>query len=115
MKRIILFTILAALFVGVNSTYAVSPLKNKVIHKVEMLDPQKSEKLSDAEIQKLVARIDEIKNMDLKNLPAKERRDLRRELRDIKNKVDKNADGFSIYLGGGVILVVIIVLLLLLL
>jgi hypothetical protein len=115
MKRILLMAVLAAFFVGVNSSFAASPLKNKVIYKVEMPELGKNEKLSDAEIQKLVARIDEIKSMDLKNLPAKERHDLRKELRDIKNKVDKNADGFSVYLSGGVIIILVVVLLLLLL
>lgn len=114
MKRIFLLTILAALFLGVSQSYAVAPLNKKANYTIE--EPvKKSEKLSEAEVQKMVARINEIKSKDLKSLPASERRELRKEVREIRDKLNKNADGFSVYIGGGVILIVIVVLLLLLL
>lgn len=71
-------------------------------------------KLSDAEVQVLLARLDEIKSMDLKSLTVKEKKDLRKEVRDIRDKLSMNSDGFSIYIGGGALIVIIILLILLL-
>ncbi len=112
MKKILLFTIVGALMISFSTLQAADPVKVKK-DKKESVKVNKEQKLSETEIQVLVTRIEEINNMDKSTLTAREKRDLRKEVRDIKDKVNKNAEG--IYIGGGVLLVVIIVLLVLLL
>jgi hypothetical protein len=48
--------------------------------------------------------------LDMKSLTSKERRELRKEVRGINDKINKSADG--IYIGGGALLVILILLLL---
>jgi hypothetical protein len=75
--------------------------------------PAKTEnKLSEEEIASLTKRVEEIRDMDKTELTAKERRDLRKELRAIKEDVRRQ--GGYVYVGGGTLLVVLILVLLLL-
>jgi hypothetical protein len=68
--------------------------------------------LSEDEINILIARVEEIRDMDKSNLTATERRDLRRELKAIKEDVRRQ--GGYIYIGAGTLLVILILVLLLL-
>lgn len=112
MKKIFLMALVSAFLLNVATLQAADPKKKKGDNKESVQVKKEQQKLSDEEVQAMVARIDEIDKMDKKALTAKERRDLRREVRDIKDKVNQNADG--IYIGGGALLVVIILLILLL-
>lgn len=113
MKKKILLLVFSA-FIVINATSSsVIPGKIKDEDK-KSVKVEKKQKLSDAEVEKLVLRVNEINNMDVKNLPANERRVLKKELRDIRKKLDRNADGFSLYIGGGALLVIILILILLL-
>jgi hypothetical protein len=75
--------------------------------------PSKTEnKLSEEEIASLTKRVEEIRDMDKKDLTTKEKRDLRKELKAIKEDVRKQ--GGYVYVGVGTLLVVLILVLLLL-
>ncbi len=111
MKKILLLSVLAAFMLNVTMLQASEP-KNKKAKQETVQTKKEAKKLSEAEIQQLTARVNEINQMDKKALTPKERRDLRKEVRGINDKINKSADG--IYIGGGALLVVIILLLLLL-
>jgi len=68
-------------------------------------------KLSAAEVTTLTARVDEIRNMDKSNMTVTEKRELRKELKGIKENVRR--DGGVIYIGGGTILLIVILIILL--
>lgn len=71
----------------------------------------------------LVARVEEIKAMDMSTLTASERKDLRKELRSIKNDLKARGDSDlqatainngGVYLSVGAIIIIILLLILLL-
>jgi hypothetical protein len=68
-------------------------------------------KLSAAEVTALTARVEEIRTMDKSNMTVVEKRELRKELKGIKENVRK--DGGVIYIGGGTLLLIIILILIL--
>jgi hypothetical protein len=70
-----------------------------------------TEPISPAEAEQLTKRLEEIKAMDLKSLPRSERRALRKEVKEIDQKVQ---DGGYIYISVGALLLIILLLILLL-
>jgi len=73
--------------------------------------PAKSEnKLSESEVARLTKRVEEIRSMDKSTLSSTEKRELRKELKGIKEKV--KADGRYIYISVGTLLLIILILLL---
>lgn len=88
-------------FVGINDLNA----KNLAI-------PDKTEnKMSSEEISRLTNRVKEIRNMDKKEMTAKEKRDLKKELTTIKKNV-KSSGGY-VYIGGTTLLLIILLIILL--
>ncbi len=67
-------------------------------------------KLSDEEISRLTKRVEEIRAMDKSELTSVEKRELRKELKGIKENVRRS--GGVIYIGGGTLLLIIIIILL---
>ena len=67
-------------------------------------------KLSETEVARLTKRVEEIRSMDKSTLSATEKRELRKELKGIKEKVKR--DGRYIYISVGTLLVIILILLL---
>lgn len=116
MKKLLFFALIAMFLSSFSGLEASNPDKDKnsrkELRKIEK-EKQKHE-LSEAEVYTMLSRLEEIQNMDLKSLPSDQKRDLRKEVRDIRKKLDDNADGFSIYIGGGALLVIIVLLILLL-
>lgn len=74
--------------------------------------PGTENKLSEDEINRLTKRVEEIRDMDKSDLTLKERKELKKELRGIKETVKK--DGGYIYIGAGTILVILLIVLLVL-
>lgn len=74
--------------------------------------PGTENKLSDEEIARLTKRVEEIRDMDKSDLTLKERKELRKELKGIKETVKK--DGGYIYIGVGTLLVILLIVLLVL-
>ena len=74
--------------------------------------PNKTEnKLSDEELSRLNRRVEEIRDMDKTNLNNKEKRELKKETRSIKENVRR--DGGYIYIGSGTLILIIILIILL--
>ena len=88
------------LFAGNKSSKAATE-NSAVIAKTE-------NKLSAEEVAVLNARVDEIKNMDKSDMTSMEKRDLRKEKKDIKENVRK--DGGVIYISVGTILLIVLII-----
>lgn len=74
--------------------------------------PVKTEnKLSEEEMARLKTRVEEIRDMDKENLTNSEKKDLRHELKGIKENVKNN--GGYVYVGAGTILLIILLVILL--
>lgn len=67
-------------------------------------------KLSAEEVTRLTNRVEEIRAMDKSEMTVTEKRELRKELKGIKENVRKS--GEVIYISGGTILLIILILLL---
>jgi peptidoglycan hydrolase CwlO-like protein len=72
---------------------------------------KKENKLSKEEISRLTKRIEEIRDIDKTNLTVKEKRELRKELKGIKENVRKS--GGYIYISAGTLILIIILIILL--
>jgi hypothetical protein len=68
-------------------------------------------KLSAEELALLTKRVEEIRSMDKSQMTATEKRELRKELKGIKENVRK--DGTVIYISGGTLLLIIVLIILL--
>ncbi|WP_373496199.1 hypothetical protein [Aquiflexum sp.] len=68
--------------------------------------------MTPAEIQLLIDRVEEIKEMDKSTLTKAEKKDLRNELRETKKEITRNNGG--VYLSVGALILVIVLLILLL-
>ena len=73
---------------------------------------KKENKLTEEEISRYIKRVEEIRDLDKRNLTAQEKTELRKELKEIKKEM--RSDGPYIWVGG-VLLIVLIVLLIVLL
>jgi len=68
-----------------------------------------------AETQLMMNRLEEIKAMDLENMPRSERRKYAKEVKQIQKKMYKaNAVGGGVYISAGALLVIVVLLILLL-
>ena len=67
-------------------------------------------KLTEEEISTYRARVEEIRDMDKSELSSSEKKELKSELKEIKETMHK--DGTYIYVGGSTLLIIIIILLL---
>lgn len=65
-----------------------------------------------AEMQRLQNRLEEIKAMDLENMPRSEKRKYAKEVKQIQKKM--NAVGGGVYISAGALLVIVVLLILLL-
>jgi uncharacterized ferredoxin-like protein len=87
-----------------DNTDPKSPDKNAVPIKTE-------NKLSEEELSRLTRRVEEIRDMDKTNLTAKEKRALRKEIKEIKENVKKQ--GGYVYVGLTTLLLIVILVILL--
>jgi hypothetical protein len=67
---------------------------------------------ADPEVQKMLNRLEEIKAMDLKNMPRSEKRKYAKEVKHIQKKM--NDVGGGVYISAGALIVIIIILILVL-
>lgn len=68
-------------------------------------------KLSEEEVARLTKRVEEIRDMDKSDMTVTEKRELRKEMKGIKENVRRNSDGY-IYIGTGTLLLILIIILL---
>jgi len=66
-----------------------------------------------AEVEAIIARINEINSMDRSSLAAPERKALRQELRTIKRTAHDHGHGGVVYVSGGLVLLIVLLIILL--
>lgn len=69
--------------------------------------------LTQEQVNEMLTRVDEIRNMDKKNLSKTDRRKLRRELRTIKHQVAEAHTHGGIYISAGAIIIILLLIILL--
>ncbi len=111
MKKILLFTLIMIFTMGAPIAFATVADPKATAENAAV--PVKTEnKLSEEELSRLTKRVEEIRNMDKTNMTAKEKRGLKKELKEIKTNVRK--DGGGVYIGVGTLILIIILLIVLL-
>jgi predicted trehalose synthase len=106
MKKIILFALMFIFSLGALTAFAGTSDK-----KDNPAVPEKTEnKLSEEEMSRLTKRVEEIRDMDKTNMTVKEKRELRKELKGIKENVKR--DGGYIYVGTATLLLIILIIIL---
>jgi hypothetical protein len=101
----LIFTFLL-LFTGISYSHAES------VSTKPRRSEDKPEKLDEVAVKKLTDRLEEIKQMPLKSLTRKEKRELRHEVRTIERAIQTNSNG--IYLSVGAVIIIALLLILLL-
>jgi glucosamine 6-phosphate synthetase-like amidotransferase/phosphosugar isomerase protein len=110
MKKIILFTFLIIFSLSATTAFATKSDTKSATDKPAI--PVKTEnKMSEEELSRLTKRVEEIRDMDKTNMTIKEKRELKKEAKSIRENVKK--DGGYIYIGGGTLLLIIILIILL--
>ena len=104
MKKLI-YTLVLVFTLGI-STNTVSAATNKKDPKTELTAEQK------VRYERLVNRVEEIRNMDKSNLNRDEKRALRKELKEMKEQARALNQG--VYLSVGAIIIIILLLILIL-
>lgn len=98
---------IASLFILSLGVLAGSPAKSNK----DIAAPDKENKLSEEEITRLTKRVEEIRDMDKSDLKAGEKRELKKELKGIKENLRR--EGGYVYIGGATLLLIIILVILL--
>jgi peptidoglycan hydrolase CwlO-like protein len=110
MKKMTMMAYLMILSLGFSTAFALETDKKT---KTDETTPAKTEnKMSEEELTRLTKRVEEIRDMDKSDMTAKEKKELRKEVKGIKENVKR--DGGYIYIGAGTLLVVILLVILLL-
>jgi hypothetical protein len=111
MKKLRIYLIAIALLL------AIQPLQlNAATIKdpIEILDP-KTKTAESEKAKTLVLRLNEINEMDKSNLKSSEKKELRREVREIKTELKATeARGGGVYLSVGAIIIIVLLLIILL-
>jgi uncharacterized protein YxeA len=111
MKKILLFTLMMIFTLGASTVFAAKTDPKATTD--NLAAPVKTEnKLSEEELSRLTKRVEEIRDMDKTNMTAKEKRGLKKEIKEIKTNVRK--DGGGVYIGVGTLILIIILLIVLL-
>jgi uncharacterized ferredoxin-like protein len=110
MKKSILFVLI--MFFSLSATTAFAAKTDPKNAPDKLVVPNKTEnKLSEEEISRLTRRVEEIRDMDKTNMTSKDKRELRKELRDTKENV-RRSDG-TVVIGVTTLLLIIILVILL--
>lgn len=110
MKKTIVFVIVM-IFV-MSSTFAFANEPDRKSNSDNSAVPAPTEcKLSEVELNRLINRVEEIRNLDKSDMSAKEKKELRKELRATKKNIERG--GGAIYIGGATLVLIIILIILL--
>ena len=113
MKRIILFVLIMTFSSG-TSTVIASKHETKNATENPAVTSKKENNLSEEELNRITKRVEEISRMDRSALTAKEKHELKQELRGYRDRgYGHRHRGGVIYIGGGTILLIIILVILL--
>ena len=72
----------------------------------------KENRMSNEEANRLLARLHEIKSMDRAKMSTDQKRDLRKEVQNIKELVNQHRPGYFIYISLTALIIIILILLL---
>jgi peptidoglycan hydrolase CwlO-like protein len=110
MKKTIFIALIMIFSLGASTAFAAKTDPKNSPDNVAV--PIKTEnKLSEEEVSRLTKRVEEIRDMDKTGMAVKEKRELKKELKGIKENVRKN--GGVIYISAGTLILIIILVLLL--
>ena len=110
MKKVIFFVIV--MIFTLSSAMAFAGNKDLKLEAEKSAVPVKVEnKLSEEEMSLLTNRVEEIRSMDKTDMTVKEKRELKKELREIKKNVKRNNG--TIVIGGASLLLIIILIIIL--
>ena len=111
MKKIIFFALIMIFSLSASTAFATKTGTKTAPENVA--DPNQTEKkLTEEELSRLTNRVEEIRGMDKSKMTVKEKRALKKELKEIKENVKK--DGGYIYIGAGTLILIIILVIVLL-
>lgn len=110
MKKIV-FSVFLLIFAFSTTLVLANDSKENSASESNATKAETENKLSEEEINKLVDRVEEIREMDKSEMTSKEKRVLRKEVKEIKKNVKKH-DG-TIYIGGSTLLIIILLIILL--
>ena len=111
MKTKLFFATLMIFALSISTAMATNSDPNNESEKPVTTD-EKVTKLSEEELAVLTNRVEEIKDMDKSKMTSKERRALRKEVREINTEV-RASNGGGVYIGVGTLLLIIILILIL--
>lgn len=109
MRKTIFFGVLMIFAMSSTLVTASETAKKATIETTAVLN-KTEKKLTAEEIAVLTARVDEIRNMDKSAMTSTEKRELRKEVKGIKENVRKS--GEVIYISGGALLLIILIIIL---
>ena len=104
MKKLKFFVIVLVLTMGGTMTFAANETAKS---SVEMAVPVTENKLMQEEINRMNERLEEIRDMDKAEMNAKDKKEIKKELKDMKKA------GGTIYIGGATLILIIILIILL--
>jgi hypothetical protein len=107
MKKIFLFALGIIFSLSVSNAFGSNADLKSKSDNTSVAD-KKETKLSEEEIANMTKRVEEIRDMDKSNLTAKEKRDLKKEVREIKRNVRK--DDIIVISSGTALLIILILL-----
>ncbi|MDF1570139.1 MAG: hypothetical protein P1P82_00770 [Bacteroidales bacterium] len=110
MKKIIFFVIVAVFTLSSSLVFAGNTDRTADPDKLAV-PAQTENKLSDAEIDRITKRVEEIRNMDKGDLTSEEKIELKNEMKEMRKTI--KGPGGVIYIGAGSLLLIIILVILL--
>jgi hypothetical protein len=108
MKKSLLF---ACLIIFSLSASTASPAKAGSKPDKGVVPDKTENRMTEEEFNRLTRRVEEIRDMDKTTLTTSEKKELRKELRGIKENMRR--DGGYLYIGGGTLLLILILIILL--
>ncbi len=105
MKKTIFIALLTIFSLSASNVFAAAKTSTSTASATE-------NKLSEEEMSNYRNRVEEIRDMDKSELTSSEKKELRSELKDIKETMHRS--GGYIYIGGGTLILIIILLIILL-
>ena len=105
MRTILRFLLFAVIALSSGSAFASTDLKGTK-------EVAKESRMSNAEANRLLGHLHEIKGMDRSKLTTDQKRDLRKEVQNIKQQVSKNRPGYFIYISLTALIIILPILLL---
>jgi hypothetical protein len=104
MRKTIFFAFIMVFYMSASIVALAGPKSPEKLSQIE-------NKLSEEEVSRYTERVEVIRDMDRKSMTAKDKLEMRNELKEIKENLTKN--GGVIYLSAGTLILIIILVILL--